>query len=330
MLDGLPLPRVRLLAGPTPVHCLRENLWVKREDCAGTGPYGGNKIRKLEWLLGRVQAAGGDILTTGPAGSHHVLATSVYARSVGMRVRVVLWPERDSPRVRETLRAIHAAADDVRVAASIVGVLPVWSRQYAAMRIFGGFPPATLPAGGSDPDGCLGWVAGGMEIAAQVDAGAMPAPARVYVPVGTGGTAAGLWIGLALGGLRTELVGVDVGGARIGAREVTFAAEAMVRLLAARVARRLASWGIGRATPGPLRIVRRPGYGVATSEIDEAMHAGTALGLPMEPTYTAKALSVALAEAGGLYVHTANGHPMGPLLTSALTDVPDSLRSLLL
>lgn len=333
MLDGLPLPRIALLRGPTPVVELHRGLWAKREDEAGSGLYGGNKVRKLEWLLGRVQAAGGDILTVGPAGSHHVLATAVYARSVGMRVHAVLWPQRDSPHARETLRAIHATVEHVRAAPSVLGVGPVWARQYAALRLFGGFPPAIIPAGGSDPAGCLGWVAAGMEIAAQVDAGELPPPNRVYLPVGTGGTAAGLWVGLALGGLRVEVVGVDVGGATIAGYDAAFTGEAMVRLLAARVTRRLEGWGIGRVKRGPLRIIRRPGYAAQTPDVDEGIRAGVAFGLPMEPTYTAKTLAVAMAEAslGGsaLYIHTANGRPMAPLLASALPEVPQSLRGLL-
>ena len=74
----------------------------------------------------------------------------------------------------------------------------------------GGRPPYLLPAGGSSPVGAVGYVEAALEIAAQVGDGALPEPAHVVVPVGTGGTAAGLALGFQLAGMRTRVVGIVV------------------------------------------------------------------------------------------------------------------------
>src|SRR5271165_3541870 len=84
---------------PTPVGRLsplstdRSELWVKRDDL--TNPeYGGNKVRKLERLLARALERGARrIVTVGAAGSHHVLATAIFGRRVGLEVEAVLVPQ---------------------------------------------------------------------------------------------------------------------------------------------------------------------------------------------------------------------------------------------
>ena len=80
-------------------------MWVKREDRAGT-VYGGNKVRKLEWLLGDALEIGGDVLSIGAVGSHHLLATAVYGSRQGIHVHGVVTPQPDHPHVRENARAL--------------------------------------------------------------------------------------------------------------------------------------------------------------------------------------------------------------------------------
>src|SRR4051812_10755020 len=114
-LASLPWARLDLLGGPTAVDRVADDLWVKREDRAGT-VYGGNKVRKLEYLLGRVAETGGDVLTLGAVGSHHLLATALYGSRAGIRVHGVVFPQPDSPHARETARAIHASCEKLWVA----------------------------------------------------------------------------------------------------------------------------------------------------------------------------------------------------------------------
>ena len=327
-LADIPWTRVDLLAGPTRIERLGPSLWVKREDLAGT-LYGGNKVRKLEWLLGNVAEIGGEILSTGAIGSHHLLATALYGHQLGYRVHGVVSPQPDHPHVRENARALHAWAERLWPAFTYPEVPLVWAKARLALRAFGGFPPVAIPAGGSNALGTTGWVGGGLEIAAQVREGQMPVPARVVVPLGTGGTAAGLWLGLRMAGLRTEVVGVRVVPAIVGNA-------ASVRVLAKRTLGRLRrEAGAPRVQLDGFTVVDRQygvGYGLPTAAGSEAERVAADLGLTLEPTYSAKAFAEVLAtpDAGPtLFIATANSRPMAPLLASALLDVPESLAGLL-
>ncbi len=100
------LPHVPLATTPTPVErsralseALGSDVWVKRDDLTGTR-YGGNKVRKLEYLLADAMDRRADtIVTTGAAGSHHVLATSIYGRQLGLDVHGLLVPQPKTPHV---------------------------------------------------------------------------------------------------------------------------------------------------------------------------------------------------------------------------------------
>lgn len=329
MLDlaALPLPRVPLLAGPTPIERLADDIWVKREDRAGTR-YGGNKVRKLEYLLGEALEIGSDVLTLGAVGSHHVLATAVYGHLHGLRVHAVLSPQPDSPHAREMARAIHAWCDQLFLARSPAEVGLAWARARLSLRVLGGFPPTLIPVGGSNALGTIGWVGGGLEIARQVAAGELPRPERVVVPLGSGGTVAGLWIGLAAAGLDVPVVAV-----RTTPRAM--ANGVVVRALAGAAVRRLRGVGAPPVRLGrPVELVDRQfgrGYGAATEAGEAATAWAAERGLTLDPTYTAKTLAEVLATRGPrtLYVHTLSSAPMEPLLASALTEVPPSLRPLL-
>jgi D-cysteine desulfhydrase len=158
-----------------------------------------------------------------------------------------------------------------------------------------------IPMGGSSPLGVLGFIDAGLELADQIEQGALPEPERLYVALGTGGTAAGLAVGLALAGLRTRVVGVlvtDRGTLQPNRR--------LVEWLARRAARLLARAG---AEPGRLELrleietgFRGAGYGHPTPACVEAVErAAQEEGLRLETTYTGKALAALIArESGGV------------------------------
>ncbi|MFZ5479676.1 MAG: 1-aminocyclopropane-1-carboxylate deaminase/D-cysteine desulfhydrase [Myxococcota bacterium] len=321
MLEGI--SRLALLEGPTPIEPSGlDGLWVKRDDVAGT-LFGGNKVRKLEYLLADALERGGDVLTVGAVGSNHVVATCVYGQRAGLRVHAVLTPQPDAPYARVNARVTHAHAEKVWPARSYATFPTVWAKAWLAIRAFAGFSPTAIPAGGSNALGTLGWVRGGLEIAAQVEAGDMPAPERVYVALGSGGTAAGLLLGLRLGGLASEVVAVRTAPTAIGnARKVTTLARAAAAKLGARV------------EVAGLRVVNTQygaGYAIPTPSSQAAERRAAELGLRLDPTYSAKAFAEALAHRGGpaLFVMTANTRPMEPLLRTALDEVPASLAPLL-
>src|SRR3954470_15601100 len=102
------LARVRLGSGPTPVRRLpglagAAPVWVKEDGLYG--PHGGNKARKLEWLLADARRRGrSTVLTGGAIGTNHGLATALYARELGIRTVLVLVPQPDSDHVRAQLK----------------------------------------------------------------------------------------------------------------------------------------------------------------------------------------------------------------------------------
>lgn len=325
-VSDLPLARVELMSGPTPVQRVTEDLWVKREDRAGS-LYGGNKVRKLEYLLGDALESGGDVLTMGAIGSHHVLATAVYGKQAGVRVHGVLFPQPDSPHARENARAIHAWCEQVWVAHSRAELPVAWAKARLALRSFGGFPPVTVPMGGSNALGCVGWIAGGLEIAAQVASGELPLPERVVVPLGSGGTVVGLTLGLRAAGLATEVVAVRVVPA-VTAHTLS------LRLLAGRTLARVRPLGFPEVGLTGVRVVGRQyggGYGVPSRGGEAAIETARAWGLELDSTYAGKALAEALDDRGPhtLFVDTVSSRPMAPLLATALDEVPETLRGLL-
>lgn len=285
-------------------------------------------MRKLEWLLAGAGGGGGDVLTAGAVGSDHLVATALYAKQAGIRVHAVVGPQPDVPCARVNARLLQATAEKLWVARTRTELPAMWARAWLSIRLFGGVPPAVHPPGGSSPLGALGWVAGGLEIAAQVAQGEMPRPDRVYVALGGGGTAAGLLVGLRLGGLDAEVVAVQVAPA-------LRANAARVRALAHRTRALLGR--LGRATPGlgALRVVRDQygaGYAVPTVAGEAAVPVAAGDGLTLDSTCTAKAFAALLAERAtgtSLFIHTANGRSLASALEGALDEVPPSLRGLL-
>lgn len=204
-------PHVALRRSVTPVEPLHEispRLWVKRDDLTAD-PIGGNKVRSLELLLGRY-GRGDRIVTAGARGSTHVLSTVVHAQRLGIAVESASWPQE----MNETARAVDARLN-VETARRAMSN-PVFAALWLLWRGWHG--AKVIPPGGTSPIGIIGHVNAGMELAQQVHAGVLPAPERVVVPLGTGGTAAGLVLGLRLGGLSTAVVGARVVPRIVGRR----------------------------------------------------------------------------------------------------------------
>jgi D-cysteine desulfhydrase len=316
----LDLPRVQLGAGPTPVRELtrlgdergRAPVWIK--DDGAYSAFGGNKARKLEWILGDARRRGKrTILTGGALGTNHGLATARFAGQLGMRTVLVLVPQPDSEHVRRQLQRIRATGAELHFPPNVrrAYALAAWLMVRHAR------PPANLPyflpPGGSVPLGCVGYVEAAFELAEQVAAGEVPEPSHIVVAVGSGGTAAGLLAGLKLAGLRSQLVCVLVNDlVRVNTHTVA--------RLARRTLRLLARHGVDTRqvdiTPKEVEIRRGwlgPGYGHFTPAADRATALfDTRQGIQVEPVYTAKAAATlldlnargAFGEGPVLYWHT--------------------------
>jgi D-cysteine desulfhydrase len=296
------LDRFPLTALPTPVHPLRElgravgieRLWVKRDDQSGH-LYGGNKPRKLEFLLGAaLRCKRRAVLTFGGLGSNHALATTIAARAAGLRTMLVLVPQpmtEHVPRVLLLDRAygaeLHYAPTLLRAAATTLGLL--------VREALHGTVPVVIPVGGSSAVGTIGYVNAALELAEQVRAGELPEPDVVFVPIGSGGTAAGLVLGLALAGMRSRVVGVLV----TDILPPTTARVVRLARASLRVLRRLAR-EVPLVTPSAsdLTIVTGqvgPGYGAPTPAAETAARLiEEREGIRLETTYTAKCLAALL------------------------------------
>ncbi len=297
--------RVPLLSGPTPLVQQSEELWLKREDL-NAPLIGGQAVRALEWVLGISREQGGDLLCLGRLGTSELAATAVHARAVGVRLNVLPLPGPDSPLARDYTRIVHAHAEKIWQGSPWMAGLKAW----ASVRFMGGVPPTTvLPGGGLY--GALGAVQQGLELAGQLDAGAMPMPDQVLVPSSTGLTAAGLCVGLRLGGAEVPIVALDTKG-------------------------HLQPWMLQALSRRILLLLRRRGAPSVPLRGLELRRVGTfplplALAALTEEGPTRLALAEA-AQTGGLrlFIFGPNGQPLAPLLSGALRELPPSLASLLL
>lgn len=290
------LPHLALSARPTPVRELPGlGVWVKDDGAFGSGGWGGNKVRKLEWLLPDARRRGRrSILTFGGLGTNWGLATALYAREQGIETALALVDQPVDDHVRAQLARLEASGARINrthTKARTLAALP-W---LLARNTRGGRPPYVLPAGGSSPVGALGYVEAALEIAAQVEEGALPEPARVVVPVGTGGTAAGLALGFQIAGLPTRVLGVVVND-QLRLDQPVLAR--LARRTAALLERRGAELGPLRLEPGMLDLTRAQlgaGYGHPTAAAARAAELAAPEGLHLDPVYTAKAMAGLLA-----------------------------------
>ncbi len=292
------LPHLQLGSGPTPVRKLEglrsgpAELWLKDEGAFGDGAWGGNKVRKLEWLLPEAKRRGRrTILTFGGLGTNWGLATARYARAHGLHTALALVDQPVDQHVQEQLArlrdsgaSLYFTHTKVRTVASLPRLL---SRHSSGSR-----PPLLVPAGGSSPLGTLGYVEVAFEIAAQVHDGALPEPTHIVVPIGSGGTTAGLLLGLRLAGLRTRVLGVVVNDKlRLDSRTLLGLSQRSARLLR----KRGANLGRISLTEDALTLTRDwlgPGYGHATPESQKARESATGTeGLELDLVYTAKAMA---------------------------------------
>jgi D-cysteine desulfhydrase len=296
------LERVPLGEGPTPVRELtrlgqergKAPIWVK--DDGAYSAFGGNKARKLEWLLADARRRGKrTILTGGAVGTNHGLATALFARRLGMRTVLVLVPQPASEHVRRQLARIRSSGAELHLPRG------VW-RAYALaawLTVRRASPPANLPyflrPGGSVPLGCVGYVQAAMELADQVQAGELPEPSHVVVALGSGGTAAGLLVGLKLAGLSSRLVGVLVNDlVRVDERTVARLARRTLRLLRDRGAS-VREVEVAAADVEVQRGWLGSGYGHSTPAADRATELlRERENIVLEPVYTAKAVAAML------------------------------------
>ena len=270
-------------------------LLTKRDDLAGAD-YGGNKVRKLEYLLGDALERGCDaVVTFGAAGSNHALATSIHARQLGLSCFAVLTDQVQTPWVASTLRWHGLLGTRIVPAAGFVES-QAEAAQLKASHPGGPDKVCEVPWGGSSPLGSLGFVDAGAELAAQLADQGVTGPVRVYLPCGTMGSVAGLLIGLRIAGIQATVVSVKVVPQQVvDANAVLGLAAEICKLLPA--GRGLAAEDF--ATDLDFRAgFAGDGYAVPTSECIEAVALARELaGFRLDTTYSGKALACLISDA---------------------------------
>jgi 1-aminocyclopropane-1-carboxylate deaminase/D-cysteine desulfhydrase-like pyridoxal-dependent ACC family enzyme len=210
---------------PTPVQKLERlgtelgvsQLYIKRDDLSGK-VYGGNKPRKLEFILGNaLRSNAKEVMTFGGAGSNHALATAMYARQVGLKSISMLMPQPNAQYVRRNLLMSHYCGAELHLCGAGLESVRNMPLVYAATtyqllrhRLKKGRFPYFISPGGSSPLGVTGFVNAALELERQITSGETPEPEYIYVACGTMGTAAGLILGLRAVKLGGRVVSVRI------------------------------------------------------------------------------------------------------------------------
>lgn len=308
-ISTLPTPLEQVDVGSS----LHVDLWVKRDDLSGR-LYGGNKTRKLEFLFGDAIAQGKrEVWTVGAIGSHHVLATCIWARELGLECSALHFPQPVTPHVIKNLKALSTTRPNLTLcchksdlpAAMFKVKLKEWLNTAGDVYY--------IPGGGSSPVGALGYVNAAFELVSQFEQAGEAFPDTIVVAAGTAGTYAGLLLGLRWLGLKTQVLGVRVVDRVVCNRP-------LVVRLANQTAELLRSHGapnVPEITGEDVWLDHHQlgaGYGLGTPLGERAMKlAETLHHLKLEPTYTAKTFGSILAHDSQwkgkrvLYWHTLNG-----------------------
>jgi D-cysteine desulfhydrase family pyridoxal phosphate-dependent enzyme len=283
------LPRTRLAALPTPLEeapRLTEALGgarvlVKRDDLTGLA-FGGNKTRKLEYLIADALAQGADVvLTVGAAQSNHCRQTAAAARRAGLRCILVLSPSEHNELQGNLL--LDALLDaEVRMVERGRGTTEAMV-EIAEEERRRGARPYLIPGGGSNGLGSLGYVQCVLELQTQLlERGA--GIDYLYLSSGSGGTQGGLVLGAKMFSQDYRIVGVSPGGPADGVRASCLrAASEGARLLGLATAPVASDFVVHDEYVGP-------GYAVPTEASNEAIRLfAETEGLIIDPVYTAKA-----------------------------------------
>jgi 1-aminocyclopropane-1-carboxylate deaminase/D-cysteine desulfhydrase-like pyridoxal-dependent ACC family enzyme len=261
------------------------------------------------------------ILTAGSAASHHVLATAIFARQIGLPVTAVLCPQAWTAHAEATFRATLKTG----IETVTVGSMKAVPLALARIRRRGDY---FVPPGGTNALGTLAYLHAVAELLQQIRDGELPEPDLIVAALGSGGTVAGLLAGVLRHGLRSRVLGVDIAtskpigramalGYARGAMKLDGGETSLIRL-----SHQLDVDGSARGR----------GYGFPTRAGDRAIAEGHSIGLELDPTYTAKTFGQALGRCRApdpppvvLYWHTLSSAPLEPLCR----DAPEPIEGLL-
>ncbi|MFA5487829.1 MAG: D-cysteine desulfhydrase [Candidimonas sp.] len=295
-------PRIRLGHFPTPLEFLPRlsshlggpSIYIKRDDCTGLAT-GGNKTRKLEFLVADALAQGADtLITQGAVQSNHVRQTVAAAGKVGLHCKALL-EERISDATEEYAQSGNVLLDRI-LGGDIAGRLPAGANMQQAMEELArqlradGRKPYVIPGGGSNPIGALGYVACAQELLNQSFEAGLRIDHIVHA-TGSTGTQAGLVVGLRAANSGIPVYGISVRAAKQQQEEnvwklVQFTLDYMG----------LPSSSVDRADVVADSDFVGPGYGRPTDSMLEAVELlARQEGILLDPVYSGKGMAGLIA-----------------------------------
>jgi D-cysteine desulfhydrase len=289
------VPSLAIADLPTPVSEHRLSLpngsfdiAVKHDERTST-LYGGNKVRKLEYLLMRARLRGAErVATFGAAGSNHALATAMHAAAIGLPCTCFLSHQKVTRNTARTLNMHRELGTEIIRWGGAIDQVALFRERLQGRRAW------VIPLGGTCWLGSVGFVNAGLELARQIAAGDIARPDRIYIACGTTGSAAGLALGVAAAGLDSTVHAVQVA-------DNPFASEWKMRRLIAKTLFILKRFDPSFQADGWWqRIVWRDeflagGYARTDDATEDAVTtAREQLGIALETTYTAKAMAAML------------------------------------
>jgi L-cysteate sulfo-lyase len=292
-------PRLGLAQLPTPLEPLKRltaalggpRLWAKREDCTGLG-FGGNKLRKLDYVLAEAAAAGADTLVSGGVvQSNSQRQVAAAAAKLGLSCHLAVYHGRLAPPTPEYETSGNALLN--RLYGATLHDLPWTGDRNAAIRDLAGWlagegrRPYVVPYGVSSPLGAVGYATAAAEIARQSAALGF-APAAIVHCSGSAGTQAGLVVGAAACLPKTQVVGIDIDAEpeRVRADVHAYGAAAAALL----------EYEFDAARVDVVAGHAGPAYGVPHAATVEAIKlAGRLEALALDPVYSGKGLAGLIA-----------------------------------
>jgi D-cysteine desulfhydrase family pyridoxal phosphate-dependent enzyme len=211
-------PRSRLAFLPTPLEPLARlsrhlggpEIWIKRDDQTGLAT-GGNKTRKLEFLLADALDKNADtLITTGGPQSNHARQTAAAAARAGLRAILALTGQAPA-QINGNLLLDELLGAEVRWLGDVSwGDLPARVEEIAAGERQAGYQPYVIPLGGSSPVGALGYVMAMQELMEQCAAQHVEFD-RIVIASSSAGTQSGLLVGAELFGFKGQITGISIG-----------------------------------------------------------------------------------------------------------------------
>lgn len=283
------VPRLSLGEFPTPLKKIHLHngcyFWFK-DDGLSSSLYGGNKVRKLEYLLAEAkQSHATRLITYGDYGSHNLLACALFGKKLGFSLDIITFPSPDGYSTENSLSIYEKLNANIITTKNMITA----SIHALKLRKKGSY---LIPLGSSSPLSTLGYVKAGLELNAQIQEGILPPPKKIYVALGTTGTVAGLLIGLTLAELPTCVVAVRT------IEPIIANKFRLSRLVLGALNHLQLPKSFYKAAMNRLEYIDGnwlgKGYGYATPESQKAVELMVKIDVDLEPVFTGKTMAAML------------------------------------